>query len=205
MNERDLSVVENLMEKINGMEGHNPNLSLLVDTSFTQIAKTNLLLLKGFLDLEGEKGYFVVLDRPHQYMAYLLHMHDINQENIWYIDTVTSMSGEEKVDRDNVNFVDGPFHIDHLIDVFEPGEEKGSRFASIDETDFVLIDNISSMLNYNSIDKVEEFIKLFKKMIDDSSGMLGCFVIDSDSHPELSKVLKEHIETHIDIDDCKEA
>lgn len=203
MNEKDLDTVKGLMEEIDGIEGHD-NKSLLFDTSFTQIAKTNLLLLKGLLDIKDKKGYFVVLDRPHQYMAYLLHMHDISQENIWYIDTVTHMSGQEKVEKDNVDFVEGPFHIEHLFDALEPKSEEQSNFASPEEIDFVLIDNISSMLNYNSIEKAEEFIESFKELIDKSEGIMGCLVIDSDSYPELDSIIRNYLDEAIEIDSIKE-
>lgn len=203
MNEKDLAIVDKLMGRIDEVE-KNGCRSLLFDTSFTQIAKTNLLLLKGFLDVKDKKGYFVVLDRPHQYMAYLLHMHDVSQENIWYIDTVTHMSGQEKVEKDNVDFVEGPFHIEHLFKALEPKSEKQSNFASPDEIDFVLIDNISSMLNYNSIEKAEEFIQSFKELIDQSGGITGCLVIDSESHPELDSKIKKHLDDSIDIDSIKE-
>ncbi len=200
MNEADLSLVDTIMDAINQQSNSR---SLLFNTSFTQIAKSNLLILKGLLDYENKKGYFVVLDRPHQYMAYLLHMHDISQENIWYIDTVTHMSGTEKVESDNVDFVKGPFHIEHLFDAFEPDNEGGSHFASPDEIDFVLIDNISSMLNYNSIEKVEEFIESFHKLIQSRDNLMGCVTIDKESHAELYDMISKHFDNVIDIEELK--
>lgn len=200
MNEADLSLVDTIMDAIDEQSNSR---SLLFNTSFTQIAKSNLLLLKGLLDYEHKKGYFVVLDRPHQYMAYLLHMHDISQENIWYIDTVTHMSGTEKVDSDNVDFVKGPFHIEHLFDAFEPEKNDNSHFASPQEIDFVLIDNISSMLNYNSIDKVEEFIESFHKLVQSREDLMGFVTIDKNSHADLYDVISKHFDNVIDIEELK--
>ncbi|MBS3817263.1 MAG: hypothetical protein KGY76_06840 [Candidatus Thermoplasmatota archaeon] len=204
MNEKDLTLVKRLMEEVDEVKKDDPCPSILFDTSFTQIAKTNLLLLKGFLDIKDKKGYFVVLDRPHQYMAYLLHMHDVSQENIWYIDTVTHMSGQEKVEGDNVDFVEGPFHIEKLFEAFKPKGENQSHFASPEEIDFVLIDNISSMLNYNSMDKVEDFIGSFRELIEESDAIVGGLVIDNESHPELNEVIRKHLDKFIDIEDIKE-
>ena len=200
MNEADLSLVDTIMDAVNQ---HSSSQSLLFNTSFTQIAKSNLLLLKGLLDYESKKGYFVVLDRPHQYMAYLLHMHDISQENIWYIDTVTHMSGTEKVESDNVDFVKGPFHIEHLFDAFQPESEGETHFASPKEIDFVLIDNISSMLNYNSMDKIEEFIESFHHLIQSRNNLMGCVTIDKDSHSGLYKMISKHFDNVIDIEELK--
>lgn len=201
MNEKNIELVKSIMGEIDNID--NPS-TVLFDTSFTQIAKTNLLLLKGFLDMKDQKGYFVVLDRPHQYMAYLLHMHDISQDNIWYIDTVTHMSGEQKVDNENVDFIEGAFHIEQLFEKFDERESENSQFAQPDEVDFVLIDNISSMLNYNSMDNVEEFVKSFKELVDGYDNLMGCLVVDSDSHPDLDKVVRKYINPVIDVDKFKE-
>ncbi len=201
MNEKNIELVKKIMMEMKQIE--NPN-TILFDTSFTQIAKTNLLLLKGFLDMEDKKGYFVVLDRPHQYMAYLLHMHDISQENIWYIDTVTHMSGGRKVDNENVDFIEGAFHIEQLFEKFEKNRSDDHQFASPNDVDFILIDNISSMLNYNSMEKVEEFVESFRSLVKNYENLTGCLVIDSDSHPELDKVIQKHVNPVIDVKKFKE-
>ncbi len=203
MNERDITLAKNLMKKIDEVRGGKSTLSLIVNTSFTQIGKINLLLLKGFLDLEGKKGCFVVLDRPHQYIAYLLNMHDISQENIWYIDTVSQMSGQKKEEGDKVNFVEGPFYLENLFDAFV-SDEKGTALVSRDKVDFVLVDNISSMLSYNTMDKVEEFLRSFKDLVDSSNGMVGCLVIDSNSYPDLENKVREYMDSYIDMQDCQE-
>ncbi len=204
MNERDLYRAEQLMEEISG---HRNSAMFIFNTKFTQIGKTNLLLLKGLLDIEGESGFFVVLDRPHQYMSYLLRMHKVNQKNLWFIDGVTHTSGLEREERDNVNFLEGPFHIETLFDNMEfggMGVEKG--FLSPESVDFFLIDNIASMLNYNEVNRVESFIISFSDFIKTHSHIMGGVTIDKESNPELSEILMEHFDYMIDTENMnKEA
>ncbi len=200
MREKDLSVVKELMDHVYSRE--NTNAFVIVETSFTQIAKTNLLLLKGFLDLNNKKGYFVVLDRPHQYMSYLLNMHDVTQENIHYIDTVSDMSGEEKVDEGNVDFITGPYHIDDLFGIIDRDDQ--NEVLLKDKIDFILVDNISSMLNYNTMGKVEEFVRSFKRLIKGSKNLMGCMVIDSESYPELNRLIDEESDERIFLEDFME-
>ncbi len=201
MNERDLRFVERIMEEI---RGHRNSSLLVFNTSFTQIGKTNLLLLKGLLDIEKESGFFVVLDRPHQYMSYLLHMHKVNQENIWYIDGVSHASGLKKKDSDHVNFLEGPFHIENLFDKIGFGSIFAERgFPSSETVDFFIIDNIATMLNYNDIDNVEKFVLSFRNFIETNPHIMGGVTIDKESNPELSEILIENSEYMIEVEALK--
>lgn len=202
MNERDLALVDSIMGEIRNMRNST---ALIFNTTFTQIGKTNLLLLKGLLDIEEESGFFVVLDRPHQYMSYLLHMHEISQDKLWYVDTMTHMSGGKKESKDNVDFLEGPFHIENLFNKFELQESTniGEGVISPKDMDFFLIDNVSTMLNYNTMDRVEEFIGSFRDFIDSHTHLMGGVTIDRDSHPELSEILVDHFDYMVDIEELK--
>lgn len=202
MNEKDLALVEKIMSEIRKVRNTS---TIVFNANFTKIGKTNLLLLKGLLDVEKESGFFVVLDRPHQYMSYLLNMHGVNEEFLWYVDTATHMSGGAKKEEDNVNFVEGPFHIERLFEAFEAqGEGKSlSSLRSPEKVDFMLIDNIATMLNYNSTENVTNFIKNFQDFVKDHSHMLGGVTIDDGSQPELNEILTEHFDYRIDIKELK--
>lgn len=199
MNERDLILAERMMEEIRGLRN---SAKIIVNTNFTQIGKTNLLLLKGLLDIERENGFFVALDRPHQYMSYLLHMHEVTQDNLWFIDAVTHTSGLRRKERDNVNFLEGPFHIENLFDNLNIGVD-GCSFLSPERIDFFIIDNVATMLNYNDTVRVEEFIVSFSDFIKIHDHIIGCVTIDKESNPELSEILVEHFDYMIDMDTLK--
>ncbi len=201
MNQRDLQFVEKIMEEIRGLRN---SATLVFNTTFTQIGKTNLLLLKGLLDIEQLTGYFIVLDRPHQYMSYLLHMHKVSQENLWFIDSVTHQSGVKMELSDRVEFLEGPFHVENLFKTFEMiNDGKGKGFVSMDRVDFLLVDNIATMLNYNNIEQIEEFVISLKAYIEKYPHMMGGVTIDKESHPELSEILLEHYDYMIDLEDLK--
>ncbi len=201
MNERDLLLAERLMEEIRGLRN---SAKLIFNTTFTQIGKANLLLLKGLLDIERESGFFVVLDRPHQYMSYLLKMHDVSQEKLWFIDAVTHTSGLKKEEKTNVNFLEGPFHIENLFQVFKSDKiQHSSGFHSMESIDFFLIDNIATMLNYNDMDRVEELIESFSEFLKIHPHMVGGVTIDKESNPELSEILTEHFDYLIEMNDLK--
>lgn len=202
MNESDLKLVERIVEELDDIDNRG---SVVFDTTFTQIAKTNLLLLKGLMDKKEEKGLFVVLDRPHQYMSYLLHMHDVRQENIWYIDTVTKMADGVQKDEENVNFLEDQFHVGDFFNVFESEITTGleGRFSSMENIDFMILDNISTMLNYNRIEEVEKFIKNGADFISEHPHLMGGVTVDSESNPELYEVMTKNFDFIIDVEKLK--
>jgi len=201
MDKEDTKLVKNLVEELKKVD--NPG-TVLLDTPTTQVAKTNFFLLQGLLDFEDKKGYFITLDRPHQNMAYLLDNHDINQKNIWYIDSVRHLSGKMKIDRENVDFVDNAFQIEGLAGVLN--EEKGKRndFGTLDDIDFILIDNLGPMLNYNNIEKIKDFVSSFEDIISSHDNLIGCLVMDSDSNEDLNRIIRRHVNNVIDIRKLKE-
>ncbi len=201
MDGKDLELVKSLMKELKKVD--NPG-TILLNTPTTQIAKTNFFLLKGLLDLEDKKGYFMSLDRPHQNMAYLLNNHDINQENIWYIDTVNHLSRRKRVDRENVDFVNNAFQIEKLAGILEEKEGKRKDFGTLENIDFVLIDNLSTVSNYNNIDKIQDFLSSFEDLIISHDNLIGCLVMDSDSNEELDRIVRKHVKNIINVKKLKE-
>ncbi|MFO8110782.1 MAG: hypothetical protein R6U17_09750 [Thermoplasmata archaeon] len=196
-----MKIVSNIMSEVRQLR----NSSILVfNTNFTQIGKMNLFLLKGFLDIEHLTGYFIALDRPHQYMSYLLHMHNVSQENLWFVDAVTYHSGTKQEAGDNVEFVEGPFHIETLFDTFELIDQgKGASYIAMDRVDFIIVDNISTMLNYNELDQVEKFIVSFNEFIGKRPHITGGITVDPDPNPELKDLLLNHNGHSIDLEKLK--
>ena len=198
MNQHDLNVIDKIFNELKKVENSG---AVVFNTDFTKIAKTNLFLLKGLMDIEGEKGLFVSLDRPHQYMSYLLKIHDVDQDDLWFIDAVTRMSGEKSNTKGNVDFLEDAFHVGDLFDYLK---EHNGEFLRIDDIDFIVIDNIATMLNYNTTTKVKEFIKKFKGFTDKHPHVLAGVTIDPESNPELSEIIDELFDYKIDIKNIQE-
>ncbi len=105
---------------------------------------------------------------------------------------------------DRVEFLEGPFHVENLFKTFEMiNDGKGKGFVSMDRVDFLLVDNIATMLNYNNIEQIEEFVISLKAYIEKYPHMMGGVTIDKESHPELSEILLEHYDYMIDLEDLK--
>ena len=174
----------------------------MIDVQQHFLARMNLISLKVLLEEKSKKGVAVVLDRPHQYLAYLLHLHHINQNNISYVDAITHFSGESVDSAPNsISYTEGPFHIELLVNAFSDGYngEFHTKPINLRDMDFVLIDNISTMLSYNTLSMISEFLKEFFTMSRQIPGLITVFSLDPDSHAELYDIVNLYVDNEIDM------
>ena len=55
---------------------------ILMVSKYTERTRVNLILLKFFLEEMNMRGIFITIDRPHQYIEYLLNLHGISQKKL---------------------------------------------------------------------------------------------------------------------------
>ena len=99
-------IINSLMAVLYSPEAVN-NKKVLVVSKYTERTRVNLILLKFFLEEMKMRGIFITIDRPHQYIEYLLKLHGISQDKLLYIDVVSQLSGEILLhDDSNVFFME---------------------------------------------------------------------------------------------------
>jgi|Deesub1362A_J573_1020465.scaffolds.fasta_scaffold00776_11 hypothetical protein len=185
MNEKDIRIMRYLDAKMDDLKGMH-----LFDTDYTQIARLNLILLALLLQERGYRGIVVTVDRPHQYMAYLMDLHKIPQENVIYIDLILNYSGLE-LKRERTRFTRGPFEIDLFENMLTKGYSwTGEEADRIDlsAVDFILIDNVSTLMYYNTFRRVSDFIRNFALKVKAIGSLRGIITIDSNHQEHLFKV-----------------
>ena len=209
MNKRDLYVMEQLkkdldkkvMEQMKKELNNNSNL-ILVSTNQVQLSRTNLILLNLLLHQMKLKGIFISVDRPHQYMVHLLNLQHIAQQNLIYLDLISSVSGQVlNVDNDiDSKIIDGPFNVSEFPNMVFKGYSTDGMVSidSIDikKQDFVLIDNIATLACYNSIREIEGFVKEIIEIIKSADKIICNITIDKhrDNHIfELIKIFSNNI------------
>ena len=82
----------------------------------------------------------------------------------------------------------GPFHIEALPDFLMKHEDGGSSFQiDMSKIDFVIIDNVSTLLTYNSMASVKRFFQRYVDVLKSvkSRGIQTALVMDRDQHTEL--------------------
>ena len=182
---------------------------VLFSVSYERIAKTNLILLKALLEELKKKGILVTIDRPHQYMEHLLRMHRVNYENLLFIDTIARYSGtilSDNLNVGNVRILDSPFQIDILPALFaSKPEDLDGEEGKIDITgvDFILIDNVATMLNYNDPNSVERFLEDYMAKFRNLNDILISLTLDSVAYNSLYQVARRLFDREINVDDLR--
>lgn len=189
MNERDLLAMQKINSRLSSVETSN---RVLFTVKYNQLARLNLILLKLFLDERKWKGILIVLDRPHQYISHLLHLHNVNQENLSYIDTVNSLSGFKQQQNKNVSVVEDPFRIENLLNSFdiEKDNDIQEKPIDMDKINFILLDNVSTMLRHNDIYRIKDFVTSFTPILNNYDSLFLVVTIDRNAHKQLYEILK---------------
>ena len=188
----------------------NEGNKVLFSVSYDRIAKTNLILLRGFLEELKKKGILITVDRPHQYMEHLLRMHRINYDNLLFIDTIARFSGtnfNDNLNVGNVTVLDSPFQIDLLPALLSLNpNEVTAMDGKIDITgvDFILIDNVATMLNYNDPIMVEGFLENYLNKFGSLNDFFVSLTLDRIAHSSLYQTAKRLFDREIDIDILRE-
>lgn len=185
MNEKDLRLVKVLDSEIR-VDG--PSALYLIATKYTNLVRVNLVLLKALLDEKRRRGIMITIDRPHQYVSHLLQLHGIDQNKLVFVDAISSHSSDTKGGSVAAEFQRGPFHIETLPDFLSGGNgvEPGgpSDFA---EAEFIILDNIATLLTYNSMEKVQSFFSKYMELVmaKRPGHLVTVIVMDSELHASL--------------------
>ena len=160
------------------------------------------MMLRGLSQERGLPGIFISVDRPHQYMIHLLSMHKIKAEQLVYLDAISRFSADFKVANANVSYIDGPFRIDHLPMAMNEWMKSGNgKTFSTGNCSFAIIDNLSTLLTYNSFNSVQTFLLNFLQTLHSSVNMIIPLMIDSEKSGLLYETARTMCKVEIRIKD----
>ncbi len=199
VNEKDLMLVRSISAELN--DGGKSSLYLL-NAKYTSIVRVDLVLLKVFLEEKHKRGIMVTIDRPHQYVSHLLQLHGVDQANLTFVDVISSHAADTKGGAVAPEFSRGPFQIGTLPEfLMNPPSVSSVTTAKPSDMDFVILDNVSTLLNYNSMDSVMEFFRKYSEVTRmlRERGVKTILVMDRDMHPALYDFLSSMARKMIDL------
>ena len=177
---------------------------ILVVSKYTERTRVNLVLLKFFLTEMNMRGIFITIDRPHQYIEYLLKLHGIPQDKLLYIDVVSQLSGEIRLnDEHNVFFMDGPYEVGFLDKAMNGCESESAigdvskNYVNLKEMDFILVDDIAALSKYLDDDGIKQFIDSYMTSIRRLATVIAPLVLDINKNKEMYQILKQSCESII--------
>lgn len=199
VNERDLKLVD----EIGGLIQPNGLPAVYILTSkYTNLVRINLVLLKAFLDSKRNKGMMITIDRPHQYISHLLQLHGIDQSKLLFIDAISNYASDTKASLTADAFQSGPFYIETLPDfIISCNGRDPDSHLDLASTEFILMDNISTLLTYNSMESVKTFFSRYVGVLRErsSASLATLIVMDKELHADLYSFISPFAEKIIEI------
>lgn len=190
MNEKDNALMHRFLQDVCGSENGR---RVLLSVKYNQISKINLIILHALIREQGKNGLFITIDRPHNYMTYLLDLNKIPRDRLQFLDIIGRFSGEApRVDGTRPGGT--PFMIGELVDLLESGggSRDDPRTASIDFgiLDFIMIDNLGSMLTYNELADVAKFVQRYMRLVERYGRLFTAIVMDVRAQPDLYRTIQ---------------
>ncbi|MFQ5909631.1 MAG: hypothetical protein ACE5IJ_02790 [Thermoplasmata archaeon] len=175
---------------------------LLVNTDRIYFAKTNLIALKALLEERGPKGIFISINRPYHYMAHLLRIHKVDYDEMHFIDAISQISGERRMEWRQTTFLDGPFQVSKIFDDLElvgRMEDGSATILRIVEGDFVLIDDVSAVFHYNKTGIGRRFLKRFLDAVASNPKAFTSVSVDRETQRDLYEFLADNCDRMVDM------
>lgn len=195
LNTTDHEIMKEILHKLYSVEGVNKQ-KLLVVSKYTERTRINLILLQIFLQELEQQGMFIAVDRPHQYVAYLLNLHKICQKKLVYVDMVSRISGENRSENEaGTVFTNGPYDMGFLHNFTTKGFAVGDlpqREIDVKRIEFILIDDLAAMQKYNVAKDIERFISSFVSTIERLKGCIGIIVLDVNKNRDLYRLIENN-------------
>ena len=157
------------------IESLSSNFIVLLDTHAENYFES-VMESAGAMTAKNKKGVYVTVSRPYRYILREMQKRNIKTDGLVFIDCISSMAGERG--EGNCTFVENPAALEEIsmyltfsLDKLESTEK------------FMIIDSISTLLIYNSLNSVKEFsMFIINKMR--LEGVDGVLVVIEKEAPE---------------------
>ncbi len=164
------------------------------------IIRANITLIKILLK-EELKGLYICINHPSKLIDKVLKTHQIPTKDLIYLDFFTSLTGVYSNMNDNIYFIDNAFSLDAILNAMQVGPKGSSNKFNFDleNIDFILVDNISSLITYTTQEKIQQFIEDLIKNIRKLTAVYGIVIVDNKTSPKIQKLIEHYFDKSVTI------
>jgi len=203
MTKKNLMILNRIRQEVN-----SENRRFLFVVRTPQIARINLTVLRILMAERKERGIYISIDKPDKHVKHILERHNISREGS-YVDTgVHAEPPPEAISEpmstpNKILVVSGIFcptlFLDSIDATIASSPEAREKIAGeLNSMNFIMVDNISTMMAYNSNTKIHEFFKRFDAFLNEYQN-IRCFLstdrnLPSDVYQEARKAVDREVE-----------
>ena len=204
MTKKNLIILNKIRQEVN-----SDNRRFLFVVRTPQIARINLTVLRILMAERKERGIYISIDKPDKHVKHILERHNISREGS-YVDTgVHAEQTPEAISApmstpNKILVVSGIFcptlFLDSIDATVASGPEAKERIVGeLASMNFIMVDNISTMMAYNSNGKIHEFFARFDAFLKEFTN-LKCYLSTDRNLPEdVYQVARKMVDREVEI------
>jgi hypothetical protein len=203
---KNILILNKLREEIG-----TPKRKFVVTVRAPHISRLNLAILRICLTERNERGIYISIDKPDKHIKAILERHNISKEGA-YTDTGVQTTqegisaGAMQMAKRKVLVVSGIFCPNLFLDsidatVSADPQARATLLQELSSIKFIMIDNLGTMLAYNSWGKIQEFFSRFNVFLEQFPHMRAFMSVDKDVHGNVYNLVSQICEREIEIQD----
>jgi len=205
MTKKNLIILTKIRQEVNS----NHTRFLLVVRA-PQIARINLSVLRILMAERKEKGIYISIDKPDKHVKQILERQNIIKDGGSYVDTgVDAESAPDAISSpmqapNKILVVSGIFCPTLFLDSIDSTmasspEAKEKIEAELKSMNFIMVDNISTMMAYNSSAKVHEFFIRFDAFLKQFPNIRAFLSMDRTLPNDIYQAARKLVDREVEI------
>ena len=120
-----------------------------------------------------------------------------------YLDFISPISGVTPEASENVLGIEIAFSLGSLLDAMNIQPEKFFKQTDFDfkNIDFIMVDNISNLVNFATVEKLKQFIDNLIQIINKLTVVYGIVIMDDKTDDEIRQIIEPYFDRAVAIKD----
>jgi hypothetical protein len=203
MTKKNLIILSRIRQEVN-----SANNRFLFVVRTPQIARINLTILRILMAERKERGIYISIDKPDKHVKQILERQNISREGS-YVDTgVHAENAPETIsapmETAKILVVSGIFCPTLFLDSIDATmasspEAKARIMNELRTMNFIMVDNISTMIAYNSNSKIHEFFARFDAFLKEFPNIRAFLSTDKNLPPDIYQAARKAVDREVEI------
>jgi len=205
MTKKNLMILNRIRQEVN-----SANNRFLFVVRTPQIARINLTVLRILMAERKERGIYISIDKPDKHVKQILERHNISREGS-YVDTGVHAenANPEAISApmeasNKILVVSGIFCPTLFLDSIDATkasspEAKARIVGELRTMNFIMVDNVSTMIAYNSNTKIHEFFVRIDAFLKEFPNIRAFMSTDKNLPPDIYQAARKAVDREVEI------
>ncbi len=133
------------------LEELSENYIVTITSSSEKYSQVNKVVMDYFVNKKKLNGIYVTMNKPYETLINIFEKNKINTKNVFFVDAISGMLGEEKSEAENCLVLQSPSALTEMSITI-------SNACNSKKLNFLIMDSLSTLLVYNNEKSTVKFI-----------------------------------------------